>query len=131
MTWKFITETLFAKYQLHNTAVGLAFFVVLCIIYVKYSISTNDNNHKFNYIGEKLGVLEKSNEKILEKVNEHDLKFNNVDMELKMTKTHLENKWEEFTRGKSSIPQEKIYAETQTQAQTSAQEERWHRASKA
>lgn len=96
MNWTYVTETLFAKYQLHNTAVGLCFFFVLCIIYVKFSINANDNNHKFNFIGGQLADLKKDNKTIIEKVNEHDVKISNIDTELKITKTHLEEKWKEF-----------------------------------
>lgn len=105
MNWTYVTEILFAKYQLHNTAVGLAFLAILVVIYLKFSITNNDNNHKFNYIGEKLGNLDSRTEKILDKVSEHDTKINNIDTELKMTKTHLEQKWKEF-RGHGMQQQE-------------------------
>lgn len=74
MNWIYVTETLMGKYQLHNTAVGLAFLFVLCVIYLKFSINTNDNNHKFNFLG---GQLEEV------KTDIKDIKIENKDRDKK------------------------------------------------
>ncbi len=121
MNWTYVTETLFAKYQLHNTAVGLAFFLVLCFIYVKFSLNANDNNHKFNFIGGQLAdlkadnkVIKADNKVILETVNEHDFKISKINEDFKEVKLKLDEKWREVLHGKkegSTSAKEKGHAQ--------------------